>query len=73
MVIYAVKVLFESIHSGNPLPHKIDKNFENNRKKLFEESIILVREINMEKAIVAAAAFAKKAEHEFLNSYGETI
>ncbi|CAM3639092.1 DUF4288 domain-containing protein [Brevibacillus invocatus] len=69
---YAVKVLFESVHSGGS-DHQKNENNDGNNIKLFEESIILVKETNMEKAIEIAEKFAKKAEHESLNSFGETV
>ena len=69
---YAVKVLFESVRSGGSDQQKNKDNDENNMK-LFEESNILVKDTNMEKAIEIAAKFAKKAEHESLNSFGETV
>ncbi|WP_289140089.1 DUF4288 domain-containing protein [uncultured Brevibacillus sp.] len=71
---YAVKVLFESIHTvGDSYHLNIDDSIHGNNMKLFEESIILVKEMNIELAIESAEKVAKKAEHESTNSYGEIV
>ncbi|MEW6426027.1 MAG: DUF4288 domain-containing protein [Bacillota bacterium] len=70
---YTAKLLFESIHSGNPIPNEIDQhNFANN-DKLFEESIILVKAVTMKQAYEIAEELAKKSEHEYMNVYGELV
>lgn len=48
--MYAVKLLFESVHSGEPNPSKIDEHYEENHDTLFEESIILVKANSLEEA-----------------------
>lgn len=71
---YAVKVLFESIHTAGGSYHlNIDDSNHGDNMKIFEESIILVKEMNMELAIESAEKVAKKAEHESTNSYGEIV
>lgn len=70
---YAVKVLFESVHSGDPLPDKSDADDSDDNLKLFEESIILVKALNESQANERAALHAKKGEHEYLNAYGVSI
>ncbi|QDS35016.1 DUF4288 domain-containing protein [Brevibacillus brevis] len=70
---YAVKVLFESVHSGDPLPDKLDVDDNNYNLKLFEESIILVKALNEGQAKERAEIYAKKGEHEYLNTYGVSI
>ncbi|MGG1663112.1 DUF4288 domain-containing protein [Brevibacillus sp. NRS-1366] len=71
---YAVKVLFESIHTaGNSYHLNVDDSIHGNNMKLFEESIILVKEMNMELAIESAEKVAKIAEHESTNTYGEIV
>ena len=35
--MYAVKLLFESVHSGEPNPSKIDEHYEENHDTLFEK------------------------------------
>ena len=69
---YTVKLLFESIHSGNPIPYKIDEHYLAN-EKLFEESIILVKAITMEQAKEVAEELANKSEHDYFNAYGELV
>ncbi|MED0670109.1 DUF4288 domain-containing protein [Aneurinibacillus aneurinilyticus] len=70
---YAIKILFESIHFGNPLPDKIDEHYYDNNKKLFEESIILIKAKTIEQAYNIAEEQAKQSEHEYLNSYGQLV
>lgn len=72
---YAVKLLFESIHSGNPIPipNENDQQHYANNEKLFEESIILVKAITMKQAYEIAEDLAKKSEHEYFNVYGELV
>ncbi len=48
--MYAVKLLFESVHCSEPDPTKIDEHYEENHDTLFEESIILVKANNLEDA-----------------------
>ncbi|MGN7471213.1 DUF4288 domain-containing protein [Brevibacillus sp. SAFN-007a] len=66
---YAVKILFESVHTGDSC---FDRSHGENMK-LFEESILVVKGMNKEGAIASAEQFAKKAEHEFVNGYGEIV
>ncbi|QOS98407.1 DUF4288 domain-containing protein [Brevibacterium sp. JNUCC-42] len=71
---YSVKVLFESIHSGDPLPDKMNADYYVSKEnKLFEESIIVVKATDIEQACKLAEEYAKKAEHEYLNYYGEQV
>lgn len=70
---YAVKVLFESVHSGKPLPDKVDEHYYNNDEKLFEESIILVKAATIEQACTIAREQAKQSEHEYSNAYGQLV
>lgn len=71
---YTVKVLFESLHHGDPIPQKLDKDyFDNSDMKLFEESIILVKATTIEQAYEIASDLARKSEHEYLNTYGELV
>lgn len=60
---YAVKVLFESVHAED----------KNENLKLFEESIFLVKAFHEDEANEKAKVFAKKAEHEYVNTYGVSI
>lgn len=70
---YAVKVLFESIHFGNPLPDKVDEHYYDNNEKLFEESVILVKATTIEQAFKIAEGQAKQSEHEYLNTYNQLV
>ncbi|TCP59692.1 uncharacterized protein DUF4288 [Heliophilum fasciatum] len=70
---YTVKLLFESIHSGEPIVDKIDENYYDNDEKIFEESIILIKSKDIEEAHAVAEMRAKKSEHEYLNVYGQLV
>lgn len=70
---YTVKLLFESLHSGNPLPDKIDEYDSDSNEKLFEESIILVKAMTIDQAYKIAEDQAKKSEHEYMNTYGQLV
>lgn len=70
---YAVKLLFESIHSGNPLLDKSDEHYYDNNEKLFEESIIIVQATTTKQAYNIAQDQAKQSEHEYLNTYGQLV
>ncbi|NMD71181.1 DUF4288 domain-containing protein [Bacillus sp. DNRA2] len=69
---YAVKLLYESIISGNPNPETIDKNYTNTYKT-FEESIMLVKAQSFEHAYSIAEKKAKDEEINYLNLYEELV
>lgn len=71
--IYAVKLLFESVHFGEPDPTKIDEYYEKNHDTLFEESIILVKASGLEEAHALGEQIAIQSEHTYDNMYGEQI
>ena len=71
--IYAVKLLFESVHSGEPDPTKMDEHYEENHDTLFEESIILVKAHSLEEAHALGEQIAIQSEHTYDNMYGEQI
>lgn len=71
--IYAVKLLFESVHSVEPDPTKIDEHYEKNHDTLFEESIILVKASSLEEAHALGEQIAIQSEHTYDNMYGEQI
>ena len=71
--IYAVKLLFESVHSGEPDPTKMDEHYEKNHDTLFEESIILVKAHSLEEAHALGEQIAIQSEHTYDNMYGEQI
>ncbi len=69
---YAVKLLFESIISGNPDPKTIDENYTNSYKN-FEESIVIVKAQSFEHAYSIAEKKASQMESEYTNPYGEVV
>lgn len=68
---FAVKLLFESVHSGEPNTEMMDE--DDSDHKLFEESIILVRATSREEAQTFGEQQANKAEHSYHNKYGEMV
>ncbi|HHT7188063.1 TPA: DUF4288 domain-containing protein [Bacillus cereus] len=71
--MYAVKLLFESVHSGEPDSTKIDEHYEKNHDTLFEESIILVKASSLEEAHALGERIAIQSEHTYDNMYGKQI
>ncbi|MBZ4224912.1 DUF4288 domain-containing protein [Bacillus wiedmannii] len=71
--MYAVKLLFESVHSGEPRPTKIDEHYEENHDTLFEESIILVKANDLEEAHELGKKIAIHSEESYDNVYGEQV
>jgi hypothetical protein len=69
---YAVKILFESIISGEPTPEKIDKNYSKTLKT-FEESIIIVKAQSFDHAYKIVEKKAKDNEHDYINPYDEKV
>ncbi|CAH2466810.1 MULTISPECIES: DUF4288 domain-containing protein [Bacillus cereus group] len=67
--MYAVKLLFESVHSGEPNPSKIDEHYEENHDTLFEESIILVKANSLEEAHELGEKIALQSEDTYDNMY----
>ncbi|WP_002145359.1 DUF4288 domain-containing protein [Bacillus cereus] len=67
--MYAVKLLFESVHSGEPDPSKIDGHYEENHDTLFEESIILVKANSLEEAHELGEKIAIQSEDTYDNMY----
>ena len=71
--MYAVKLLFESVHSGEPDPTKIDEHYEENPDTLFEESIILVKANSIEEAHELGEKIAILSEESYDNMYDEQV
>lgn len=71
--MYAVKLLFESVHCSEPDPTKIDEHYEENHNTLFEESIILVKANSLEDAHELGKKIAMQSEDTYDNMYGEQI
>ena len=71
--MYAVKLLFESVNSGEPNPSKIDEHYEENHDTLFEESIILVKANSLEEAHELGEKIALQSEDTYDNMYGEQV
>ncbi|WP_439874296.1 DUF4288 domain-containing protein [Bacillus mycoides] len=70
---YAVKLLLESIHSGEPDPTKMDEHYEENHDTLFEESIILVKANSIAEAHELGEKIAIHSEESYDNMYGERV
>ncbi|KAB2443111.1 DUF4288 domain-containing protein [Bacillus luti] len=71
--MYAVKLLFESVHSGKPNPSKVNAHYEEDHDTLFEESIILVKANSLEEAHVLGEKFAIQSELTYENVYEEKV
>ncbi|KKZ93934.1 hypothetical protein B4147_4873 [Bacillus wiedmannii] len=71
--MYAVKLLFESVHSGEPDPTKVDEHYEESHNTLFEESIILVKANSIEEAHELGEKIAIHSEESYDNMYGEQV
>ncbi|WP_144612906.1 DUF4288 domain-containing protein [Bacillus cereus] len=71
--MYAVKLLFESVHSGEPDPTKMDKHYEESNDTLFEESIILVKANSLKEAHELGEKIAIQSEESYDNVYGEQV
>ncbi|CAM3951152.1 DUF4288 domain-containing protein [Bacillus wiedmannii] len=71
--MYAVKLLFESVHSGEPDPTKVDEHYEENHDTLFEESIILVKANSIEEAHELGEKIAILSEESYDNMYDEQV
>ncbi|MED0947582.1 DUF4288 domain-containing protein [Bacillus mobilis] len=71
--MYAVKLLFESVHSGEPNPTKMDEHYEEHHDTLFEESIILVKANSLEEAYKLGEKIAMQSEDTYDNMYDEQV
>lgn len=69
---YAVKLLYETVVSGEPNPSKLDNNYED-KLKCFEESIMLVKARSFEHAYKIAEVKAKDNEDNYENPYDQTV
>lgn len=69
---YSVKLMFESIISGEPEADTIDDNYTNTHKT-FEESIVLIKAQSFEHAYKIAENKAPERELVYKNVYGETV
>ncbi|PFB84514.1 S-ribosylhomocysteinase [Bacillus anthracis] len=71
--MYAVKLLFESVHSGEPNTTKMDEHYEENHDTLLEESIILVKANSLEEAHELSEKIAMQSEDMYDNMYDEQV
>lgn len=71
--MYAVKLLFESVHCSEPNSTKIDGHYEENHNTLFEESIILVKANSLEDAHELGKKIAMQSEDTYDNMYDEQV
>ncbi|UKS29657.1 DUF4288 domain-containing protein [Paenibacillus sp. HWE-109] len=69
---YGVKLLFESVLSGEPIPEKIDESYLNTQK-LYEEMIMLLKDKSLEQAYKQGESTGKQSEHSYFNGYGEQV
>lgn len=69
---YAVKLLLVSTISGEPNKDKMDEHYDN-KYKLYEERIIVVKAQSSEHAYKKADEVAKQDEMEYCNPYGQLV
>lgn len=69
---FSVKLIFESIITGEPELDTIDRNYTNNYKT-YEESIILVKAQSFDHAYKIAEKKASEMEIDYVNPYGEFV
>lgn len=69
---YAVKLLFQSTISGEPNDDKIDEHY-NDKFKLYEEQIVVVKAQSSDHAYKIADINAKKYEMEYYNLYDQFV
>ncbi len=69
---YAVKVLYESVVSGNPSPEKVDEDYYE-EFDMYEESIMLIKAKSFDHAFSIAESIAIKSEHSYKNMYDEDV
>ena len=69
---FSVKLIFESIISGEPEPDTIDKNYTNSYKN-YEESIMIVKAQSFEHAYRIAEKKVSQMELEYTNPYDELV
>jgi len=69
---YAIKLLFESTISGEPDKDKIDENYDN-KFKLYEEQIVVIKAQSSEHAYKKADEMAKENEMQYYNPYGQLV
>ena len=69
---YAIKLLFISTITGDPDKCKIDENYDN-KFKLYEEQIVVIKAQSSEHAYRKADEMAKESEMEYYNPYGQLV
>lgn len=69
---YAVKLLFVSTISGEPNKDKIDVHYDN-KFKMYEEQIVVVKAQSHEHAYKKADKVAKQSEMEYYNPYDQLV
>lgn len=69
---YGVKIIYQAVVLGDPLPGRIDEEYSNTHT-FFEESVILVHAQSFDHAYNMAEERAKGHEQTYRNSYGQTV
>lgn len=69
---YAVKLIYQAVIIGEPIPERIDECYSNTHT-FFEESIVLVHAQSFEHAYSIAERKARANERTHTNPYGQTV
>jgi len=69
---YVVKLIYQAIITGDPIPERIDENY-NDTHTFFEESVMLVRAQSFDHAFTIAERKAQDNERTHINPYGQTV
>ncbi len=69
---YSVKLIFQMIVTGEPIPERIDGDYSD-RYTFFEESIMLVRAQSFKHAYAVAERNALKFKEPYTNIYGQLV
>lgn len=69
---YGVKLIFQAIVTGDPIPERIDEYYSDTHT-FFEESVVLVRAQSFDHAYTIAERKADDGERTHINPYGQTV
>jgi len=69
---YGVKLIYQAIIIGDPIPERIDEYYSNTHT-FFEESVMLVHAQSFDHAYSIAERRARDNEGTHINPYGQTV
>ncbi len=69
---YGVKLIYQMIVTGRPIPERIDKAFSDTHT-FFEESVMLVHAQSFDHAYTVAERKARENLEPYTNAYGQTV